>query len=109
MFKPKLLPLKSMTLEKMERMQKEANEKAKEMQEEIEKEKQVSYDSKGSCKVFFFKLEGGEPIKVYTNLLLPSFKIFESITLNRRLNFLFPLCPLKQKCYMLMKTYVYKK
>ena len=48
MFKPKLLPLKSMTLEKMERMQKEANEKAKEMQEEIEKEKQVSYDSKGS-------------------------------------------------------------
>ena len=41
-----------MTLEKMERMQKEANEKAKEMQEEIEKEKQVSYDNEGSGKFF---------------------------------------------------------
>ena len=29
-----------MTLEKMDRMQKEANEKAKEMQEEIEREKE---------------------------------------------------------------------
>ena len=38
--KPKLLPLKSVTLEKLEKMQKEANEKAKAMQEEIEKEKQ---------------------------------------------------------------------
>jgi len=36
--KPKLLPLKSVTLEKLEKMQKEANEKAKAMQEEIEKE-----------------------------------------------------------------------
>ena len=38
--KPKLLPLKSVTLEKLEKMQKDANAKAKEMQEEIEKEKE---------------------------------------------------------------------
>ena len=58
-----------MTLEKMERMQKEANEKAKEMQEEIEKEKQVSYDTKGSGN-FFWRLEsGGGAIKGYTELL----------------------------------------
>ena len=36
--KPKLLPLKSVTLEKLEKMQKEANEKAKAMQEEMERE-----------------------------------------------------------------------
>ena len=42
--KPKLLPLKSVTLEKLEKMQKDANEKAKAMQEEIEKEKeQMAY------------------------------------------------------------------
>ena len=38
--KPKLLPLKSVTLEKLEKMQKDANEKAKAMQEEIEREKE---------------------------------------------------------------------
>ena len=38
--KPKLLPLKSVTLEKLEKMQKDANAKAKEMHEEIEKEKE---------------------------------------------------------------------
>ena len=38
--KPKLLPLKSVTLEKLEKMQKDANEKAKAMQEELEKEKE---------------------------------------------------------------------
>ena len=38
--KPKLLPLKSVTLEKLEKMQKDANEKAKAMQEQIEKEKE---------------------------------------------------------------------
>ena len=38
--KPKLLPLKSVTLEKLEKMQKEANEKAKEMHEQMEKEKE---------------------------------------------------------------------
>ena len=38
--KPKLLPLKSVTLEKLEKMQKDANVKAKEMHEEIEKEKE---------------------------------------------------------------------
>ena len=38
--KPKLLPLKSVTLEKLEKMQKEANEKAKAMQEDIEREKE---------------------------------------------------------------------
>ena len=32
--KPKLLPLNSVTLEKLEKMQKEANTRAKEMQEE---------------------------------------------------------------------------
>lgn len=37
--KPKLLPLKSVTLEKLEKMQNEANEKAKAMQEEMEREK----------------------------------------------------------------------
>ena len=37
--KPKLLPLKSVTLEKLEKMQKDANEKAKAMQEEMEREK----------------------------------------------------------------------
>jgi maleate cis-trans isomerase len=35
---PKLLPLKSVTLEKLERMQKEANQKAKEMEQEKELE-----------------------------------------------------------------------
>ena len=38
--KPKLLPLKSVTLEKLEKIQKDANEKAKAMQEEIEREKE---------------------------------------------------------------------
>ena len=38
--KPKLLPLKSVTLEKLEKMQKDANEKAKAMQDELEKEKE---------------------------------------------------------------------
>ena len=38
--KPKLLPLKSVTLEKLEKMQKDANEKAKAMQDEIEREKE---------------------------------------------------------------------
>ena len=38
--KPKLLPLKSVTLEKLEKMQKDANDKAKAMQEELEKEKE---------------------------------------------------------------------
>ena len=38
--KPKLLPLMSVTLERLEKMQKEANEKAKAMQEELEKEKE---------------------------------------------------------------------
>ncbi|CAB0039638.1 unnamed protein product [Trichogramma brassicae] len=32
--KPKLMPLKSVTLEKLEKMQKEADEKLKEMQEQ---------------------------------------------------------------------------
>ena len=39
--KPKLLPLNSVTLEKLERMQKEANIKAKEMQAEVEKEQEA--------------------------------------------------------------------
>ena len=39
--KPKLLPLKSVTLEKLEKMQKDANEKAKAMQEELEREKEA--------------------------------------------------------------------
>lgn len=39
--KPKLLPLNSVTLEKLERMQKEANIKAKEMQAEAEKEQEA--------------------------------------------------------------------
>ena len=38
--KPKLLPLKSVTLQKLEMMQREANEKAREMHDEIEREKQ---------------------------------------------------------------------
>ena len=38
--KPKRLPLKSGTREKLEKIQKDANEKAKAMQEEIEKEKE---------------------------------------------------------------------
>ena len=38
--KPKLLPLKSVTLEKLEKMQKDANAKAKEIHEEIEKDKE---------------------------------------------------------------------
>ena len=42
--KPKLLPLKSVTLEKLEKMQKEANEKAKAMQEDIEREKEGMKD-----------------------------------------------------------------
>ena len=40
--KPKLLPLKSVTLEKLEKMQKDANDKAKAMQAELEKEKSKS-------------------------------------------------------------------
>ena len=42
--KPKLLPLKSVTLEKLEKMQKDANEKAKAMQEEMEREKEAMTD-----------------------------------------------------------------
>ena len=42
--KPKLLPLKSVTLEKLEKMQKDANEKAKAMQEELEREKEAMTD-----------------------------------------------------------------
>ena len=42
--KPKLLPLKSVTLEKLEKMQKDANEKAKAMQEELEREKEEMAD-----------------------------------------------------------------
>ena len=42
--KPKLLPLKSVTLEKLEKMQKDANEKAKAMQEEMEREKESMND-----------------------------------------------------------------
>ena len=42
--KPKLLPLKSVTLEKLEKMQKDANEKAKAMQEEMEREKEEMAD-----------------------------------------------------------------
>ena len=42
--KPKLLPLKSVTLEKLEKMQKDANEKAKAMQEEMEREKEEMTD-----------------------------------------------------------------
>ena len=38
--KPKLPPLKSVTLEKLKKMQKDANAKAKEMHEEIEKDKE---------------------------------------------------------------------
>ncbi len=38
---PKLLPLKSVTLEKLERMQKEANERAKQMEQEKEEGEQV--------------------------------------------------------------------
>ena len=40
--KPKLLPLNSVTLEKLEKMQKEANTRAKEMQEEANKEQEVA-------------------------------------------------------------------
>ena len=39
LFQPKLLPLKSVTLERLERMQTEANEKAKEMQRDLDIEK----------------------------------------------------------------------
>ena len=42
--KPKLLPLKSVTLEKLEKMQKDANEKAKALQEEMEREKEAMTD-----------------------------------------------------------------
>lgn len=38
--KPKLMPLKSVTLDKLERMQKEAQEKVIEMEKQVEEEKQ---------------------------------------------------------------------
>lgn len=43
--KPKLLPLKSFTLQKLEKMQKEASEKAKEQLEESVKQHQLEENS----------------------------------------------------------------
>lgn len=44
--KPKLLPLKSVTLERLERMQKEAQEKMWELEKELEKAAETTVSSR---------------------------------------------------------------